>query len=222
MFNVLYIHGMGGGADSRIPSILREYFSSSVVSGASETRRPEVNIVAHTYDFDPETANGQITSLVDNLQPQLIIGESLGAIHALRVKGIPHLLISPALNAPYFLHFLSYLTFIPGITPLFNRIYRPREGDRQALDFTYGTLNKYRNHLKEALSNSTKSGSPDLFVAYIGSRDHYRRTGVVSVRTWKKYFGNTFHVYKGSHFTEEEHIYRLIIPEIEKLLNINK
>ena len=56
MFNVLYIHGMGGGADSRIPSILREYFSSSVVSGASETTRPEVNIVAHTYDFDPEIA----------------------------------------------------------------------------------------------------------------------------------------------------------------------
>ena len=90
------------------------------------------------------------------------------------------------------------------------------------MGFTYGTLNKYRNHLKEALSNSTKSGSPDLFVAYIGSRDHYRRTGVVSVRTWKKYFGNTFHVYEGSHFTEEGHIYRLIIPEIEKLLDINK
>ena len=88
MVNILYIHGMGGGGDSRIPAILRDALYGK-----------GVNVVVRTYDFDPETANGQITSLVDNLQPQLIIGESLGAIHALRVKGIPHLLI-PVVTDP--------------------------------------------------------------------------------------------------------------------------
>ena len=49
MMNVLYIHGMGGGGDSRIPGILRDALSDK-----------EVNVVVRTYDFDPETATGQI------------------------------------------------------------------------------------------------------------------------------------------------------------------
>ena len=41
---ILYIHGMGGGADSRIPSILRECLPS------------RLQVVVRTYDFDPVTA----------------------------------------------------------------------------------------------------------------------------------------------------------------------
>jgi pimeloyl-ACP methyl ester carboxylesterase len=67
MKNVLYIHGMGGGSDSRIPSILSEYIS----------------VVTRTYSFDPDVAAEQISSWVDELKPVLVIGESLGALHAL-------------------------------------------------------------------------------------------------------------------------------------------
>ena len=93
MANVLYIHGMGGGADSRIPSILRECFSVS-----SERNEEDISIVCRTYDFDPEKAAGQISFWIEELNPVLIIGESLGALHAIRVKDIPHLFVSPALN----------------------------------------------------------------------------------------------------------------------------
>ena len=48
---VLYIHGMGGGADSRIPSILRD-----------SLKIYDVEVVARTYDFDPEIATDQISS----------------------------------------------------------------------------------------------------------------------------------------------------------------
>lgn len=96
---------MGGGSDSRIPSILAEALSPL---GAE--------VVVRTYDFNPETGHEQIKSWVKELSPALIIGESLGAVHAIRVRGIPHVLISPAINAPVFLRFLSFLTWIPGIT----------------------------------------------------------------------------------------------------------
>ena len=43
MHNVLYIHGMGGGGDSRIPSILADVLSAD-----------DINVVVRTYDFDPE------------------------------------------------------------------------------------------------------------------------------------------------------------------------
>ena len=42
---------MGGGGDSRIPSILKEAL-------------PQLNVVVRTYDFDPEVAAEQIQSWV--------------------------------------------------------------------------------------------------------------------------------------------------------------
>ena len=211
MVNVLYIHGMGGGGDSRIPSILGEAL-----------RDKGVNVVVRTYDFDPEIAAAQIADWVSELSPSLIIGESLGSIHAIRIKGIPHILISPSLNAPYFLGYLSWLAVIPGMTPLLDRIYKPREGDRQKLHFTFRTLRKYIRHGSEAMANTPRSGSDDFFHAFFGTRDHYRRSGIVSLRAWKRCFGECFTVYEGTHFTEEEHIYSKVLPFICKVLDIKK
>lgn len=207
---------MGGGGDSRIPSILNSYFASC--DGPAR----QVKVTVRTYDFDPETARKQINAWVEELGPALVIGESLGSLHAVRIKGIPHLLISPALNAPLFLHAFAYLTLIPGMSRLLGKIYKPREGDRQQLDFRYGPLRKYREHRKAALACSPRNGNTDLFIAFIGLRDHYRKYGVVSISTWKKHFGQTVFLYDGTHFTEEEHIYSLVIPEILKVLGINK
>ena len=202
MKTILYIHGMGGGSDSRIPSILDNEVG------------PALKVVSRTYSFDPEIAVGQIASWMDELKPELIIGESLGALHALRLRGIPHLFVSPALNAPLYLGYLAWVALIPGVTWLFDRIYKPKDGDRQALHFVFGTLRKYRKHRRIALANATSSGSSDYFHAFIGTRDHYRRSGIVSLSTWKKHFGETYTIYDGTHFTEEEYICSLVVPKI--------
>ena len=209
MVNILYIHGMGGGGDSRIPAILRETLSEK-----------GVNVVVRTYDFDPEIGSAQIEGWMKELEPSLVIGESMGSIHALRIKGVPHILISPSLNAPFVLGRLCWLSLIPGVTPLIDRIYRPKEGDRQKLHFTYDVLRKYVRHGKTALASSSLYGNDDFFFAFFGTRDHYRRTGIVSVRSWKKYFGENFMMYEGTHFTEEEHIFTKVIPMICNILDI--
>lgn len=203
---VLYIHGMGGGGDSRIPAILKSSLT-------------EAEVVVRTYDFDPEKAAGQIGEWVEELKPSLIVGESLGAIQAIRIKGLPHILVSPSLNAPLYLGNLSFLALIPGVTWLFDRIYKPKEGDRQKLHFTYDVLKKYRQHRKAALANSSRSGSKDYFYAFFGTKDHYRRTGVVSIRTWKRYFGDHFEIYEGTHFMEEEHVLTRLVSKILNVLN---
>jgi hypothetical protein len=195
---------MGGGSDSRIPSILSEEIPHRVV--------------CRTYSFDPELAARQIASWVEELNPSLIIGESLGSLHALRVKGIPRLLISPALNAPIYLSALAWLTLVPGVTWIFDRIYKPREGDRQPLHFTFRTLRKYARHRKEAMKASHRNGGKGQVHAFIGTRDHYLRTAIVSRRTYEKHFGATCTLYDGTHFTEEEHIRSLVVPKILEML----
>ena len=205
MVNVLYIHGMGGGADSRIPSILSEELVSF-----------GVNVVVRTYDFDPEIALGQISSWVKELRPELVVGESLGSLHALRIKGVPLLFVSPALNAPLYFRLQAWLTLIPGVTAIYQRIYKPREGDRQQMKFVFSVLRKYKDHRRQAMLCESPVH------AFFGTHDHYRKSGIVSVRTWKKRFGDTFSMYEGTHFMEEEHVRTMLVEKILEVLNISR
>lgn len=209
--NVLYIHGMGGGGDSRIPGILRERIAGHIPQDSCLT----INIAVRTYSFDPEKAKIQIDNWIKELSPVLIVGESLGSLNAVRIKGLPHLLVSPSLNAPLYLGYLAFLAIIPGVTQLLDYIYKPKEGDRQRLHFSFRTLRKYRSLRREALACSRHKGGKDYFHAFFGENDHYRRSGIVSVRTWKKYFGaDSFSMYPGTHFMEEEFVESMLIPKI--------
>ena len=211
---------MGGGGDSRIPSILRDVFAGAEQCEGDYANN--ISVVVRTYDFDPELASKQIADWVEELHPDLIVGESLGALQAIRIKGIPHLFVSPSLNAPLYFGRLAFLALVPGVTQLLDRIYRPREGDRQKLHFTFKVLRKYRKHRKVALANSSRNGSPDLFYAFFGHHDHYRKTGIVSIKTWEKYFGKTYSMYDGTHFMEEEFVRDMLAPMICKMLKNNK
>lgn len=205
-FVILYVHGMGGGGDSRIPSILKDNLGS------------DFEVVIRTYDFDPEAAGRQLSEWAAEVCPDLVIGESMGVTHAVALKGYPHLFVSPSLNAPRYFSALSWLTLIPGVTALFDRIYRPKPGDRQRLHFTFAPLRKWGRTLSQALLNSPRNGSEDYFHAFFGARDHYRRSGVVSVRMWKKWFGDgTWTIYDGTHFMEYEYVLSLLIPKIREM-----
>ncbi len=205
---ILYVHGMGGGAESRIPSILKDILG------------PEYSIVIRTYDFDPEVASEQLASWAAEVSPDLVIGESMGAIHAVALRGYPHLFVSPSLNAPVFFRALATLAWIPGVTRFFDWYYHPKPGDRQALHFARKTLLKWPGIRKKALLNTPLNGSEDYFYAFFGTRDKFRRSGVVLIRTWRKYFGEgSWTVYDGSHFMEEEYIRSLLVPKILSLLD---
>lgn len=201
---ILYIHGMGGGADSRIPSILSECLPEGL------------RVVVRTYDFDPDKALEQIASWIDELHPAVLAGESLGANHALEMRsryGLPAVLVSPALNAPAALRRLAPLTLLPGVGALLDRIYRPRPGERQALHFRYEVLRRWRPVRPD---RAAAAGTPVF--AFFGTRDHYRRMGIVSLRGWKRRFGaGTYQLYEGSHFMEEQYVRTLLADRLKGL-----
>lgn len=201
---ILYIHGMSGGLTSRIPSVISQDLSKS-----------DISVVVRTYDFNPEIARVQIASWVDELRPSLVIGESLGAVQAMRIKDVPHIYVSPALNAPLFLGYLAPLTLIPGMRPLFNRIYRPKYEGRQVPDFVFANLKPYLEHRRKAL----EAGREGSHFAFFGERDHYRRSGIVSISSWEKHFGkDSWASYPGTHFMEEEYLHSMLIPKILEIL----
>lgn len=204
---IFYVHGMGGGGDSRIPSILQDNLG------------PGYEVVVRTYDFDPETAHAQIGAWAEEVRPDLVIGESMGATHAIALKGCPHLFVSPSLGAPFYFRLMAAIAWIPGVTSFLDKHFHPKEGDRQKLHFARKTLLKWRKVYDDAMCNTTKNGSRDYFHAFFGTHDHYRRSGVVMIRKWKKYFGKgTWTVYDGTHFMEEEYIRTLLIPKIKSVI----
>ena len=196
---------MGGGGDSRIPRLLNDRFAGT-----------DIRCIVRTYDFDPEIGHAQISAWVDELHPDLVIGESLGAIQALRVPGVPHLFVSPALGAPAIQARLAWLTRLPGGKALLHHIWPVKEGDRQPLRFEYGIMKKYAAHWEAAKKASADGG---YYYAFFGTHDHYMRSGAVKISTWEEMFGKTYALYDGSHFMEEEYIDSLLIPKIHEILD---
>ena len=189
---ILYLHGMGGGTASRIPSYLGELL-------------PADRIVIRTYDFNPDAAHVQIASWFDEVKPDVVIGESLGATHALALDGVPVILVSPALNAGIYFSCLSPLTLIPGVPWLIAKMFKPHgDSGRQIMRFNFKNTWKwmYYRHLAHKVSHSSRQ--PHF--AFIGDVDGYRKTGIVSVRTWRRWFGNgTYEIVPGNHIMKHGH-----------------
>ena len=203
MSNVLYIHGMGGGGDSRIPGLLSRFFADS-----------PVRVIVRTYSFDPDQGASQIASWVRALRPVLVIGESLGAIQALRVGGVPHLFVSPSLGAPALLVKLVPVSRFALGRWYLHRRFPVKAGDRQPLLF--------RPSVPQAQAGKDlAAGLP--FYAFFGTMDHYKRSGVVQVGMWEELFGkDTYQEYEGTHFMEEEYVRDLLVPKIREMLGLQK
>ena len=195
------------GQRTDIPAFYSAWFMNRVKEGFVLVRNP----------FHPQAVTRY------EIRPDLVVGESLGAIQAMRVHGMPHLYVSPSLGAPSRIGLLSALSLIPGLTALFNRIWKPREGDRQVLDFRHEILRKYPLHGRKALANAPSCRKDaDPAYAFFGAHDHYRRNGVVSIRKWCKFFGpGSYTVYDGTHFMEEEYVLSLLIPKIRAMYSEN-
>ena len=207
MKKILYIHGMGGGGDSRIPNHLKTLFDPS-----------EVQVIIRTYDFDPDLGRDQISFWVRVSRPDLVIGESLGAIQALRIQGVPHLFVSPSLGAATQLYRSSYIARFALGRWWLNHKFPVKEGERQPLKFTPEVLYKYKEHGQQAFGSIEEGG---YYFAFFGYHDHFMRSGVVKIDLWEKYFGkDTYQMYDGTHFMEEEYVNSLLIPKIKEILGL--
>ena len=204
MKTILYVHGMGGGGDSRIPNHLKTLLDPA-----------EYRVIIRTYDFDPPLGRAQLAQWVQEERPDLVIGESLGAIQALRIQGVPHLFVSPSLGGPRKLCEAAPLARFALGRWYLHRRYPVKEGDRQPLKFQRDVLLRYKEHWDAAVASVEPQGT---YFAFFGTRDHYMRSGVVSVEAWRELFGDSYTMYEGSHFMEPEYVESLLVPKILETL----
>lgn len=200
---------MGGGEDSRTPRALNELL-------------PECPTIIRNYSFDPQLALKEIESWVEELKPCLIISESMGANYGILVgKGIPHIYLSPAFGAPVWIATLCWFSLIPGVPALLGRIFKPRPGRRQSLDFHFRPAQHFVG-LRRSVRAALKEGD-NMSQAWFGSKDGYRRWGVVNIKRWQHFFGKECcHIDDNSHFWEKERVIESgLLDEINRLTGIS-
>lgn len=177
-----------------------------------------LQVICETYDFDPEVATNQIADWVETYHPDLVMAESMGAIHALGIQGVPHIWLSPALNydrgAELFLPLIS-LANMMGYTYTKQRGARRQKilGDPELVAKFKPMIQSY----KEAILNNPQR---DPSYAFFGSKDDFRKTGIVSIKEYQRLYGNSYEVYDGGHCLDVRQIRPKLLPKIVEMLGL--
>ena len=216
--NILYLHGMGGGNTSRVPNRLRQELSKMQFTKNGEPI--EFNVICETYDFDPEVATGQIAQWVETYQPGLVISESMGAIYALGIHGMPHIYISPALN------FDHAATVARPISAICNALGidiapKPRGPKRQKMLSDPAILARFKPVVQaNKAPYLDRSIVPDPSFAFFGKNDVYMPWGIVSIKEYERLCGNSYRVHDGGHIFGVKYIKPWLIPKIIEMLGL--
>ena len=212
--NILFLHGMGGGANSPVPRTLRRVLPNMQFTKDGEPS--SLQVISETYDYDPEVATQQIARLMETYQPSLVISESMGAIHALGIQGIPHIYISPALN------YDRAATIAGPFIALGNSMgfhYRKQRGEnRQQIRGDRELLARFRPMIQSYKEAVLKSQHRDPSFAFFGKSDEFKVLGIVSIEEYERLFGKTYEVHDGGHVFGARNVRPKLIPKIVEML----
>ena len=217
--NILYLHGMGGGSTSRVPNKLRTELTKMNFNKDGEPCT--FNVICNTYDFNPEVASKQIASWVEECHPDLVIGESMGAIHAIGIQGMPHIYISPALNYDRGAEFFRPLVAIGNLIGY--NYHSQRGANRQLIQGDPELLAKFKpmvQSYKEALLSQPQR---DPSFAFFGKKDKYMLLGgIVSVKEYERLFGDSYEMHDGGHIFGASYVKPRLIPKMAEMLGLKK
>ena len=215
--NILYLHGMGSGSKtSRVANKLRTELPKMQFTKGGEPCT--LNLICETYDFDPEVATKQIAGWVETYQPVLVIGESMGSIHALGIQGIPHIYISPALNYDRGTEFIMPLMTLANLIGYHYTSQRGKQ--RQKIDGNPELLAKFRPMIQSYKEAILSRPQRDPSFAFFGSNDKYMLSGIVSIKEYERLYGDSYEVHEGGHIFGANYVKPRLVPKIVEMLGL--
>ena len=216
--NILFLHGMGGSGNSYIPRCLKKKLANMHFTKNGEPQ--ELNVICRTYKYDPDAATKQITKLVETFNPVLVIGESMGAIHALGIRGIPHIYLSPALNYDKGVDFFLPLVELGS---KFGFTYRKQRGKRrQEIVGDPGLLSKFKPML-ESYKQAILDNPRDPSYAYFGTNDPFKVGDIVRIEEYKRLYGDSgdnYEEFDGGHVLDVSRLDDTLVPKIVEMLGL--
>ena len=215
--NILFLHGMGGGRTTKMPKKLNQVLSKMNLTKDGEPCT--LRVICETYDFDPDVATRQIGQWVETYQPVMVISESMGAIHALGIQGIPHIYLSPALNYDRGVKMAMPLVAIGEMMGF--HYHKQRGANNQLIHGDTQVLAKFQPMIQSYKEAIRRNPNPDTSYAYFGDRDEFKLAGIVSIKEYESLFGDSYEVYEGGHVLDVKHAKGVLVPKIAEMLGVD-
>lgn len=194
--NILYLHGFASAGNNGTATHLRNMLYEHGFSVISPDIPPM-----------PAEAMAMLRKIVDEIQPILIIGTSMGAFYGEQTHGIPRILVNPSF------HMARLLTF----KGMGKREYRNKREDG-AKDFKVDK--EMIAQFKEVEKNSFQQITPqekELVWGLFGLQDK----NVNCQPDFKKHYGTAhFITYEGEHYLNDLALKKTVFPLVKQILQL--
>lgn len=196
MKTILYIHGYASAGSTGTATMMRNILYSKGVQVIS----PDVPVM-------PLEAIAFLQQLVSELQPDLIVATSMGAMYAEQLKGFPRILVNPSF------HMARLLTF----RGMGRQEFRNKREDG-AKDFKVDK--EMIAQFKEVEKGSFQSITAEektLVWGLFGKNDK----NVNCQPDFKKHYGSSqFQIFEGEHFLNEQVLKKAVLPLVTQLVQL--
>lgn len=193
---VLYMHGFASAGNNGTVTHLRNMLYEHGIS-----------LTAPDIPAEPKEAMAMLTALVGELQPDLIIGTSMGAFYAEQMTGYQRILVNPSF------HMARLLTF----RGMGRQEYRNKREDG-AKDFKVDKemIAQFKEIEKKSFQHITAEEKEKVWGLF-GLQDK----NVNCQPDFKKHYGTAhFITYEGEHYLNDQALKKTVLPLVKKLLGI--
>lgn len=183
-------------------------FASSGASGTVQTLRkimPDIEVIAPDIPIDPQEALPYLKELCRQVQPDLIIGTSMGGMYAQQMRGFKRICVNPAFN-------MSRLSKVlkTGEHEFLNR----RKDNQKTFRITRDII----QHFNQMERQQFKDITPDeqqICWGLFGIND----TSVNTYDLFRKYYTQATR-FEGEHRLNEKVLRHTVIPLIKQILQL--
>ena len=193
---LLYLHGFASAGSSGTATHLR----SMLYEHGVEVVSPDIPIM-------PVEAIDFLHKLVEEIQPQLIVGTSMGAMYTEQLYGTPRILVNPSF------HMARHLTFQGmGRREFLNK----RQDGAREFKVDKEMIGQFREVEKRTFSGATTAERAIVW-GFFGKNDKF----VNCQPEFKKAYGTEhFQIFDGEHRLNDIVLKRDIFPLIRTILNL--
>ena len=189
MKKIVFLHGFGSSGSTKTADYLR-------------TKLPDAEIISPDIPLEPEEALRELNKLCHDINPDVIIGTSMGAMYAQQMHGFRKILVNPAL------HVSQIMRQNMGI----NQFTNPRKDGETDFNITEWLCDDYEIMEKDQFYGITAYDKAHTY-AFFGTED----TLVNGYEEYLKYYSNATQ-YPGGHSLLQKWVKAYVLPCVMQLL----
>lgn len=196
MKKLLYIHGFGSSAQSGTVKMLR-----------NKLYPHGIQVVAQDVPFMPSQALPSLLQFVEQEQPEVILGTSMGAMYAERMRGYKRILVNPSFVMSESCKHLGFGK---------KEWMAPRADGEKYFTVTKALIDDFKQ-LETTLWKDITEEDKQLVWGFFGTKDKT----VNFQDAFKHYYGSEhFITFDGEHRLNDNILTKIILPKILELYHI--